>query len=375
MLNVPNCRVAVAPYRIAPLGAHVDHQGGLVLGASIDDYSILAFEPEAKKGLTLRTDRFEHAVTADFESLGSPIGWGRYAKGAIYALQQQRPLLIGIRGFVTGGLIGAGLSSSASVGLAYLLALAAVNEILLTNEELVELDRVIENEYLGLNNGVQDQTMITYARADSLVYQDTGRRQVTYVPHPSNLNEAAWLVVYSGFNRELTASGFNDRVAQCREAARLLDPAAKILSSIPAADFFARRQELPEVLGRRAAHYFTEVARVAEGVERWRAGDWPGFGRLMNQSCHSSITQYESGSRPIIDLHEITSAQPGVWGSRFCGGGYGGCVVALVERNQVEEAEEAILERFLAQYPETEGIATAREVQMEGGPRIVEGSY
>ena len=108
---------------------------------------------------------------------------------------------------------------------------------------------------------------------------------------------------------------------------------------------------MPPVLRRRAAHYFSEVARVAAGVQAWQEGDLASFGQLMNDSCASSVQQYESGHEAVIALHRIVSGAAGVYGSRFSGGGYGGCIIALVAQVQAESAVAHIKEAYQQQFP------------------------
>ncbi|MFT5195881.1 MAG: galacturonokinase [Cellvibrionaceae bacterium] len=352
-------QAVAAPYRICPIGAHVDHQAGAVLGVAINAYTVLVFAPSADGMVRLTSADFAgeiafSAVAPLFFVKDSAKDWGRYARGAVFALHKLFPnqITTGLTGHISGRLLGAGLSSSASAGVAYLMALSKVNDLTLTQAELVELDRVIENEYLGLNNGIQDQTTIVFGRADGIVHQDTRNRIVTAVPHPPQYKDVAWLVIFSGFTRELTSSGFNDRVAECWQAAGQLRPGAKLLGDVSPEHYLENRTELPQDLQRRAAHYFTETARVEQGKTAWAAGDFKRFGELMNRSCESSVHQYECGSEPLIKLHEIALQTAGVLGSRFSGGGYGGCLVALAQRDQAEGAIEQILKQYRLAYPQ-----------------------
>ncbi len=375
--KLPQVEIKV-PYRVNPLGAHVDHQGGAVLGRTIDLYTTLLLTPTAESHVKLAC--YGHhwdpsRLTLRWTQPQKSSGWGRYAQAAVSALHAYAPdrIKYGFEGVVHGSLPGAGLSSSASVVLTYLTGLAFVNQLSLSQSELVELVRHVENNYLGLSNGVQDQTAIVYGRRQAMAHMDNLNRIVTDIPDAAQIDDVCWLLTYSGFSRELLGSGFNNRVAQCREAAALLDSTAEILCQVPQSTRSeAHLQALPEPLGRRARHFFTEIGRVEAGRTAWEAGDWNRFGELMNQSCHSSITQYESGSQPLIDLHEIVSAQSGVFGSRFCGGGYGGCLLALVEKTAVPHLIPAIEQGYLRQYPEKQGIARSFVVTAEESSTITE---
>jgi galactokinase len=336
-----------SPYRICPLGAHVDHQGGVVLGRTMQSGTTLEYRP---------LDSLEVIITS--EQLGETrfiigdaidmVHWIRYAQAAARVLPD---LKRGMQASVRGPLIGAGLSSSASVGLAYIKALAEVNEIELTDPDLVHLDVELENGQLRLQNGILDPLTIVHGKKNALLFMETAIASVTPIPDPPVL-DAAWIVAYSGISRELTKSGYNIRVEECRQAASLLVDGASKFSEVSHEEFEAKKSLLPPHLCRRAEHFFSEIKRVHAGAKAWQESDLELFGQLMNQSCESSIKNYESGSQILIELHELVSSTNGIYGSRFSGGGYGGCVVALAHKESAESACGEITEIFSARHPE-----------------------
>lgn len=330
-----------SPYRLCPIGAHIDHQGGVVLGRTIH----LGYESTNTNEIHIMSEQFGETTFTIGELDKSH--WSRYAQAAARVLQMKH----GMQAHVSGSLIGAGLSSSASVGLAFLKALADVNNIELTNEQLVHLDFQLEHDELGLQNGLLDPMSIVYGKRNALLFMDpkTGSVSPILDPLPSGF---AWVVAYSGISRELTKSGFNVRVAECHQAATELLPNAKILSDVPQEIFEDRKMRLPENLRKRATHFFTEVERVHAGAKAWQEANLEVFGQLMNESCESSIRNYESGSDILIELHELISGTDCVYGSRFSGGGYGGCVVALVQKAAAENICAQITETFSARHPE-----------------------
>ncbi len=334
-----------SPYRICPIGAHVDHQGGAVLGRTISLGTTLDYEPLDSKEIQLTSEQFGEArfVIGDLDRSH----WARYAQAAACVLQPGR----GLRAHVTGSLVAAGLSSSASVGLAFLKALADVNDMEVSRDRLAHLDYELEHGQLGLQNGLLDPLTILHGRRDALLFIDTRIAAVTPIcDSPSS--DGAWIVAYSGTSRELTKSGFNVRVEECHQAARLLKEDARILSDVPDEMFEKKKMTLPENLRKRAEHFFTEVERVRQGAKAWQDSNLERFGQLMNQSCESSIRNYESGSDILIELHALVKDTKGVYGSRFSGGGYGGCVVALAKRGLAEVACEEIAEEFRSRHPE-----------------------
>ena len=118
---------------------------------------------------------------------------------------------------------------------------------------------------------------------------------------------------------------------------------------------------MPELFRRRANHYFTEVERVSQGARAWEEGNFAQFGMLMNASCASYIEQYECGHEVIIGLQQIVSSAEGVHGSRFSGGGYGGCIIALADASQASAAAETIMNGYREQFP---GIASRAAVYL-----------
>jgi len=334
-----------SPYRICPIGAHVDHQGGAVLGRTIHLGTTLEYEPLPSNEIHILSEQFGEIrfVIGDLDRSH----WARYAQAAACVLNIER----GMRARLSGTLIGAGLSSSASVGLAYLKALADVNEIELSRDQLVHLDFELEHGQLGLQNGLLDPLTIVHGKRDALLFMDTVTLSITPICDPPG-SEAAWIVAYSGTSRELTKSGFNVRVEECHQAARLLSEGASILSDVPRELFEEKKMTMPEPLRKRAEHFFGEVERVGEGAKAWQESNLERFGQLMNLSCESSIKSYESGSDILMELQEIVRGTDGVYGSRFSGGGYGGCVVALAERGVAEDVCQKIATEFRSRHPE-----------------------
>jgi galactokinase len=336
-----------APYRICPIGAHIDHQGAPVLGRTIALGTTLRYRPLDAGEIRITSDQFG-ATSFAIDAAIDRAHWARYAQAATHVLPN---LVRGIEARVSGSLIGAGLSSSASVGLAYLMALADVNDLELSREQLVQLDFELENRQLGLQNGILDPLTIVYGKRAGLLFMETRPAAVAVIPDPQPVN-FAWIIAYSGVARELTKSGYNGRVAECHQAAGLLQSGAMDLSEVPVAVFEAKKAALPGHLRRRAAHFFSEVARVHLGATAWAAADLTRFGQLMNESCASSIQQYEVGTETMIQLHEVTSSASGVYGSRFSGGGYAGCVIALADRAKAAQAAGDIAGAFAKLRPE-----------------------
>ncbi|KAH6825412.1 galacturonic acid kinase [Perilla frutescens var. hirtella] len=377
-------RIVVSPYRICPLGAHIDHQGGTVSSMTINKGILLGFVPSSDCQVLLQSGQFKGEVmfSVDEEQLprnatklnnsghvkGSSIeqeecSWGNYPRGAVYALQKTgNHLKQGIIGFICGeeGLDSSGLSSSAAVGVAYLLAFESANNLKITPTENIEYDRLIENEYLGLKNGILDQSAILLSSYGCLTCMDCKTKEHKLIRSPDlngNLNviekQFKILLAFSGLKQALiTNPGYNSRVSECREAANILLQASgnegtePVLSNVEPEVYEEHKSKLDASLLRRAEHYFSENRRVLKGLEAWASGDLEEFGKLISASGLSSIQNYESGCEPLIKLYEILVNAPGVFGARFSGAGFRGCCIAFVDADRASDAASLIRKEY-----------------------------
>ena len=167
-------RTVFSPYRICPLGAHVDHQLGQVTAMALDEGVFLAFAPLPTAEARAASLDFPGEVRVPFQNVPTlKLGdWGDYLRGAVFALQPHYPLKTGLAAVVQGSRSEGGLSSSAAVGVAYLLALEDVNDLRVSPRENILFDQCIENSYLGLRNGILDQSAILLSRRRHLTWID-----------------------------------------------------------------------------------------------------------------------------------------------------------------------------------------------------------
>ncbi len=370
-------RVAVAPYRVCPIGAHVDHQNGPVLGMAISAGTVLAFAPAANRSVRVVSDDFEGEEVFDLAGELEPAGgWGDYLRGAAWALRPRLPATpVGMVASLAGSLPGGGLSSSASVLVAYLLALANVNGVELAPEEVVALARRAENRFVGVASGILDPASVVGARRGRLLAIDTRAGTWEAIELGAGAEAPRVLVAFTGTARNLVQTPFNDRVSECRAAAARLAELAgcagvELLGDLPDKVFAAHGDALPRAERGRARHFFGERDRVRRGIEAWRAGDLHGFGRLMAESCRSSIENYETGSPEQVALQALLQSTPGVYGARFSGAGFGGCSLALIEPGRAEEARRRVEEAFVARFPRLRGRARVFVVDSEDGAHL-----
>jgi galacturonokinase len=373
-------RMVFAPYRVCPLGAHIDHQLGPVTAMAIDRGVLLAYAPSAGLEARLTSLDFPGEVRFALDAPG-PVrqgDWGNYLRGAVHALTQAgHPLKQGIAGVIAGPWSQSGLSSSAAAGVAYLLALESVNELRVSPDENIRLDQAIENGFLGLRNGILDPAGILLSRKNHLTLIDCATAECQSIPAANTMPAWSILLAFSGLRKSLMSTDYNRRVEECAEAARILLVAAgrmekhPLLGRVSRAEYEQFRDCLPAPQDRRAEHFFSEVDRVRKGVAAWKNGDLREFGRLMTASGESSIRYYECGAPPLINLYEIMVRCPGVYGARFSGAGFRGCCAALVEQSLAEQAAAEIQARYAASQPELAAHAAVVECHSDDGARMI----
>jgi galactokinase len=354
--------VVRAPGRVNLLGAHVDYNEGWVLPGAIDRAIWLAAgrgsgpllrasscELGSSDPVPLRPVRGPAAIEGR-----SPQGWIEYPAGVAWALAAAGHEVAPLDAVVASELpAGAGVSSSAALEVAFLLAWRELGGLALDDLDAARLGRRVENDYVGVQSGIMDQFASLYGRRDHVVLLDCRSHQWERLPLPSGV---AILVADTGIRRRLVDGPLNDRRAECGAALRALQ------ERFPERDLDALRDVtpatleeagfLPDVLRRRVRHVMEECGRVRRGADLLRSDADPAraLGRLMSDSHRSSRDLYEVSTAELDSLTEAAWAAPGCHGARLIGAGFGGCVAALVDADRARAIavamEEAFTERF-----------------------------
>jgi len=358
--------VAFCPYRISPLGAHIDHQYGKINGLALDKGIHIAFSPKRNGVVELKSLNFPKR--AQFHVNGIPeqkVGdWADHMRGAAKMLGEKYPLRTGLSAVIEGTLPVGGLSSSAAVIIAFLTALARVNGIALGDWETIMMAKAAENRYVGVNCGKLDQSCEVLCRKDQLLYMDCRDDSYELIPMHPAMKPFRIAVLFSGLERSLATSAYNLRQDECKAAAYSLMAYAGMdygkfidtrLRDVPVEAFEAYKDRLPENFRKRATHYYTEIARAEAGAEAWRRGDLDEYGRLVFESGRSSVENYECGCPELITMYNIMTETDGIYGGRFSGAGFKGCCMALIDPDRAEEIERSVTERYLEAYPELTG--------------------
>ena len=358
--------LAFCPYRISPLGAHIDHQYGKINGLALDKGIHIAYSPKHNGVVELKSLNFPkraqfHVASIPDEKVGD---WADHMRGATKMLTEKYPLRMGISAVIEGTLPVGGLSSSAAVIIAFLSALAKVNNITLGDWETIMMAKAAENKYVGVNCGKLDQSCEVLSRKDHLLYMDCKDDSYELIPLNPAMKPFKIAVLFSGLERSLATSAYNLRQDECKAAAYNLLAYAGMdygkfidtrLRDVPVDVFETYKDRLPDNFRKRATHYFSEIARAEAGAEAWRKGDLDEYGKLVFASGKSSVENYECGCPELITMYNIMTETNGIYGGRFSGAGFKGCCMALIDPEKAEEIERTVTDRYLRVYPELTG--------------------
>lgn len=363
--EVTDIRTAFCPYRVCPVGAHIDHQFGMVTGFAIDKGIEIVFSPTDNGIVELQSMNFSGMLQFHVSRVPEKkYDWADYLRGATMALGSRYELHYGIYALICGSLPIGGLSSSAAVILAYLNALCTANNIKPTQSQLIEIALSAEKDYVGVSVGKLDQSCEVYSRKDHLLFLDTLDDNIELIPKSIKMKDFEVAIVFSGLERSLGSSAFNMRVDELKAASYALKAYAGMdynkfnesyMRDVPEEIFKKYKDKLPENWRKRAEHYYGEMSRVKRGVEAWRAGDIEEFGRISTESGLSSINNYETGSDELKAICEILYETDGVYGGRFSGAGFKGFCMALIDPAFKDIIKRDVTAKYLKIFPQYEG--------------------
>lgn len=342
-----------APGRVNLIGEHTDYNGGLVLPCAIGYRTVIVARPRADRRMRVVAADYddaidEYALDAPIERLAAPM-WANYVRGVVLELLQREPSghsLPGMDMVIAGDVPqGAGLSSSASLSVAVCTLFSTLPDHPgLGPIEAALVAQRAENDFVGCKCGNMDQISSACGVQDHALLIDCRSLQVSPVPIPAG---AAIMIVESHITRGLVDSAYNTRRAQCEQAARHFGVPA--LRDVDLATLAEKGDGLDPVALRRARHVVSENARVVAAAEALAAGDLERMGELMAAS-HASMRDDFEITVPAIDrlVDIVKDAIGDAGGVRMTGGGFGGCVVALVPEALVEVARLALARDYRA---------------------------
>jgi len=327
--------MAVAPGRVNLIGEHTDYNQGFVFPAAIDR-KVWVGVRIAEGELTELTsqdlgvgEQFDCATVEPRELSG----WVKYPAAVAWAIRKKHgvipPNLVGI---VYSDLpIGASLSSSAAIELAFAKIWNELLDLKISNLDLALLCQFAENEFVGMKCGVMDQLACALGVKGNALFIDTRSLEIEPVPLP---DDAVIVICDTKTSRELANSAYNERRSQCEEACRILK--VESLRDATLSQLNSKKSELGDLIFRRARHVITENIRCQDFFEALKASDYALLGKIMKESHLSLRDDYEVSSPALNAMAESAWKSTGCIGARMTGAGFGGACVSLVHKNEID---------------------------------------
>jgi galactokinase len=361
-----------APGRVNLIGEHTDYNDGFVMPAAIQFQTKVAIAARADERLVIFSENYREQVEFALTELPATARkhWSDYVVGVAIKLKEQCVRLGGANLLIGGDVpLGAGLSSSASLEVAVCRAFLEVTGESMAGRDIALLCQRAENEFVGARCGIMDQFVSVHGLRDHALLLDCRNLEYSHQPLPENVR----LVICNTMVRHSLAGGeYNRRRQECEAGARFFAErrtGVKALRDVSLEEFQKYAGALPEAIRKRCRHVIGENARVVEAAESLRRHDLVRFGQLMAESHASLRDDFEVSCRELDVMVDLARGADGVYGARMTGGGFGGCTVNLVERENVDEFKakiEAGYEQAIGQRPEvyvctaSDGVRRAR---------------
>jgi galactokinase len=347
-------RVFRAPGRVNLIGEHTDYNDGFVMPVAIDRDTVTAAAPRNDSMLRVYSENLQQEVSIDLaKRTQSRKGeWTSYVEGVARVLMEKGHQIGGADLVILSDVPeGAGLSSSAALELSVGVALKALNGITISEPELALAAQQAEHEYAGTQCGIMDQFISAAGLEDFALLIDC--RELTYKPISIGSGGTSWVVIDTKVKHNLASSAYNERRAECAEAAKVISrkfPEVKALRDATMLMLDTVRQHLTEVVYQRARHVITENERTLKAAEALAGKRMEEMGALMFKSHYSLRDDYQVTCKELDFLVDRAVLFEGCLGSRMTGGGFGGCTISLVRSDRAEEYVECLVKDYEKEF-------------------------
>ncbi|HAA85258.1 MAG TPA: galactokinase [Kosmotogaceae bacterium] len=357
---------ALAPGRINIIGEHTDYNDGYVLPVTVDRY-VQATVSE-RQGSSIRVFSEEEG-TCEFDSqtISRSNNWCDYVKGICWVLKEEKAVLLpGMEVRIISTVPqGSGLSSSAALEVAVLIAMDELLKLGLSEEEKYILARRAENDFVGVKCGVMDQFAAVMGKERHAIFLDTQSMHHDYVP--LDLGDYAFMVIDSGVRHSLSSGEYNKRREEASFALRELGKTS--YRDLTISELLSARKNLKPEYYRRAMHIITENERVLDSVRSLKSSNFENLGRFLLQSHESLAYDYEVSCDEVDYIVSLLREKPSVTGCRMMGGGFGGSVLAVCETDEVDAVSEDIKNNYYERFGITARVFLVRP---DGKARILD---
>ncbi len=347
-----DCLITAAPGRVNLIGEHTDYNQGFVLPGAIDRHIYIAMAPNRYKKLNLVAPGFGESFSFELDHMRPVKGWPTYILGMIYMIMPEKHLPHGMDILISGNVpIGAGMSSSAALCSAVGLALNEFFQLGLSGMQIALLAQKTEHRFAGLQCGIMDPFASLHGKAGHLMKLDCRSLEYEYIPF--DFPDIRIILVNSMVSHSLASSEYNLRRQQCEEGVAVLkkyEPAMHSLRDLQPGLLEEHKAELDETVYKRCHFIINENQRLLDGCEDLKNNDLDAFGKLMYASHAGLSNEYEVSCRESDFLVNEIKKLNGVKGARQMGGGFGGCIITLVDHKAEESFIRDIQKKYELQF-------------------------
>lgn len=345
--NKPAEHIFFCPGRVNLIGEHIDYNGGMVMPCAITMGTTLLVAKNNDNIFRFRAVDFSETTDVAMQSAYSKTGpeWFNYPVGVIHEFTKAGIELTGLDFLFSGNLpIGSGLSSSASIEV---LTAHALNEMFnggMSKVELALLGKRVENDFMGLNSGIMDQFAVAMGKGGHAVLLNCDTLDYEYLPF--EIGDYVLAIVNTNKPRKLVESKYNERFNECRTALKQLQQKLAVthLCEVTIKDFTRNRDLINDiVVENRALHVISEDERVKKAKTALVSGDIKTFGELMYASHDSLQNLYEVSGRELDTIVDFCKTYTDCIGARMTGAGFGGCAIALVQKDSFDDFSEKLI--------------------------------
>ncbi|HPF37947.1 MAG TPA: galactokinase [Phycisphaerae bacterium] len=344
--------VSEAPGRVNLIGEHVDYNNGRVLPFAVEQRTITIAKMDDSGVISARSDAMDAEATfpVDVASSGAASCWDNYVRGMVAGVRERGGKLTGAKLWIGGDLPpGSGMSSSAALCVSTGMALAALAGMEISPKDMALMAQKSEHNFAGTPCGIMDQFASCFGRENHAMLIDC--RDLSHEYAPFQPTDVSVLAIPSGVKHDLATGAYEQRVVSCRKAVAAIaesSPSVTSLRDVSLAMLEANAGRMDETTYRRARHVVSELARVTSAAEALRADDLVKLGALLWETQDSLRDDYEVSCDEIDDVIRLMRGHGGVLGARMVGGGFGGVVLALTQRDATDDVIRMLVDGYYA---------------------------
>lgn len=342
----------ISPGRVNIIGEHTDYNSGLAIPLSINKYKFFSGIKNNSRTIEIYDNFFKEHYTFSLENISydTKIKWANYIKGVVKEFISCGYKISGFSMVIDSNLLsGSGLSSSAAILLGMAKLLDELFDLKIDRRKTLKICHSVENNFIGINNGILDHFAVLYGKKDNAIYIDFSNLDWEYIPF--DLKDNLILVIDSKEERYLPETDYNKRREECLDSLNIIKnltgkSALRSLSDVDPELLDDIKQKLPYELYKRTKHVVTENERVRKTKEFLKESDFKSIGSLLLESHRSLRNDYKVSTKRLDLIVDHISNLNGVYGARLMGAGFGGTVLSIVRKDKVDEVVDSLSEEY-----------------------------